>query len=190
MGAHSSHPSDETGAPAGQDRLAAARAGEDPTVIAKLRSGYVALAEAQFLPGYCLLLADPGPADPLDPGSSPGGPGDSAAGVEHLTDLPRPERDRFLADLGLLGEALMAACAAWDPAFSRIDYEIVGNGERRLQAHLFPRYTWEPADLRDEPVWRHPASQWDDPAHALGADHDRLVEAITRELSRVLAEAY
>jgi diadenosine tetraphosphate (Ap4A) HIT family hydrolase len=154
-----------------RDRLTAARAGEYPAVIAKLRSGYVTMGETQFLPGYCVLLAD-------------------ADGVDHLTDLPRPARERFLADLGLLGEALMAACAAWDPAFSRLNYEILGNRWRHLHAHVFPRYTWEPAELRHEPVWSHPDGRWRDPAYALGPAHDRLVEAITRELSRVLAEAY
>ena len=58
--------------------LTAARAGDDPTVIAKLRSGYAALHRSQFLPGYCLLLAD------TDTG--------------HLTDLSRPAREQFLTD--------------------------------------------------------------------------------------------
>jgi diadenosine tetraphosphate (Ap4A) HIT family hydrolase len=152
------------------DLLAAARAGDHPAVIAKLRSGYVMMGETQFLPGYCLLIAE--------------------AEADHLADLPRPARERFLADLSLLGEALMAACAAWDPAFSRLNYEILGNSWRHLHAHVFPRYTWEPAELREGPVWWHPQSCWTDPDEALGPEHDRLVEAITRELSRVLAEAY
>lgn len=171
MGAHSTGGYRWTIPVAGRDRLAAARAGDDPAVIAKLRSGYVALSQVQFLPGYCLLIAD-------------------ADDVEHLTDLDRPARQRFLTDLGLLGEALMAACAAWDPAFSRLDYEILGAGERLLQAHVIARYAWEPVELRDGPVWRHPPARWSDPAHALGRQHDRLIEAITRELSRALADGY
>lgn len=155
----------------GPDPLAAALAGEHPGVVAKLRSGYVALSDSQYLPGRCTLLSD-------------------ADRAEHLTDLPRPARNQFQADLGLLGEALMAACAAWDPAFSRLDYEIVANPWRHLEAHVFPRYSWEPVELRDGPVWRHPDDQWADPQHALGPRQDRLVEAIARELSRVLAEAY
>jgi hypothetical protein len=124
------------------------------------------------------------------PGPPAAAPGRGGRGREHLTALPRPERAQFLTDIGLLGEALMAACAAWDPAFSRVDYEIVTNRWRRLQAQVYPRYTWEPAELREAAVWRHPADRWDDPAYALGPRHDRLLEAITRELSRVLAEAY
>jgi diadenosine tetraphosphate (Ap4A) HIT family hydrolase len=154
----------------GADLLAAARSGQHPAVIAKLRSGYVVMGETQFLPGYCMLLAD--------------------GEVDHLTDLARPARDRFMADLSLLGEALMRACAAWDPAFSRLNYEILGNRWRHLHAHVFPRYTWEPVELREGPVWWHPKSRWTDPELVLGPGHDRLVEAITRELSQVLAEAY
>jgi diadenosine tetraphosphate (Ap4A) HIT family hydrolase len=156
---------------AGRDPLAAARAGENPAVVAKLRSGYATLGHSQFLPGYCVLLADTG-------------------AVDHLTDLPRPDRTQFLADLGLLGEALMAACAAWDPAFSRLNYEIRTNRWHNLEAHAFPRYAWEPVEVRDGSVWGHPLDRWTDPAHSLGPEHDRLVELITRELSRVLAEAY
>jgi diadenosine tetraphosphate (Ap4A) HIT family hydrolase len=166
MGAH---PTDRIAA--AEQRLEAARAGQNPAVIAKLRSGFVTMGETQFLPGYCLLVAD-------------------ANGVDHLTDLPRPARAQFLADVGLLGEALMAACMAWDPAFARLNYEILGNHWRRLHAHVFPRYTWEPVELRDAPVWRHPRQRWTDPRYALGPAHDRLAESITRELSRVLAEAY
>lgn len=171
MGAHSDPAASTFDPRTGGDRLAAARAGEDPTVIAKLRSGYVALGEAQFLPGYCQLFAD-------------------ADGAEHLGDLSREARDRFLTDMGLLGEALTAACAAWDPAFSRLDYELSANGERLLRADVIPRYSWEPTELREASVWHHPAQRWSDPAYALGEEHDRLVEAITRELSRVTAEAY
>lgn len=158
--------------PPGRDPLLAARAGEHPSLIAKLRSGYVTMGETQFLPGYCVLLVDSGPR------------------VEHLTDLPRPERTRFLCDLGLIGEALTAACPVWDPAFTRLDYEILGNRWRRLAAHVFPRYAWEPVELRGGSVWAYPPERWTDPAYALGPAHERLLESIARELSRVLAEAY
>jgi diadenosine tetraphosphate (Ap4A) HIT family hydrolase len=163
------HPTDRIAA--AEQRLAAARAGQNPAVIAKLRSGYVTMGQTQFLPGYCVLVAD-------------------ADDVDHLTDLPRPAREQFLADMGLLGEALMAACVRWDPAFARLNYEILGNQWRRLHAHVFPRYNWEPAELRDGPVWWHSQQRWTDPKHALGPAHDRLAESITRELSGVLPEAY
>jgi diadenosine tetraphosphate (Ap4A) HIT family hydrolase len=40
-------------------RVEACRAGVDPTIIARLRSGWAVLGDPQVLPGYCLLLPDP-----------------------------------------------------------------------------------------------------------------------------------
>ena len=165
MGQHSAELTD--GGAWRRDPIGAARRGENPTVIATMPSGFVAIGDTQFLPGYCLLLAD--------------------AEADHLTDLPRPARARFLADMSLLGEALVAVCGAGDPAFSRINYEILGNTWRHLHAHLIPRYSWEPPEFRDGPVWRYPDQRWSDPAHALSPEHDRLAEAIRRELDRLVS---
>lgn len=41
------------------ERVALARAGRNPHVIARLNSGWAVLADHQFLRGYCLLLPDP-----------------------------------------------------------------------------------------------------------------------------------
>jgi diadenosine tetraphosphate (Ap4A) HIT family hydrolase len=35
----------------------------------------------------------------------------------------------------------------------RINYEILGNSEPALHAHLFPRYADEPEDKRRMPAW-------------------------------------
>ena len=40
-------------------RVAALRAGADPTVLARLTSGWAVLGDPQVIPGYCLLLPDP-----------------------------------------------------------------------------------------------------------------------------------
>jgi diadenosine tetraphosphate (Ap4A) HIT family hydrolase len=47
-----------------------------------------------------------------------------------------------------LGEAVEVARAAADPAFRRINLEILGNTDAFLHAHVWPRYNWEP------PRWR------------------------------------
>jgi hypothetical protein len=83
------------------DRIEAARRGENPTVLRRLRSGWAVIGDHQRLPGYCLLLHD-GEAD-------------------HLTDLPRPQRTVFLEDLALLGEAVMIACTRLDPELWRVN---------------------------------------------------------------------
>ncbi len=41
------------------ERVAMAREGKNPFVIARLKSGWVVIGDVQPLEGYCLLLADP-----------------------------------------------------------------------------------------------------------------------------------
>jgi diadenosine tetraphosphate (Ap4A) HIT family hydrolase len=135
-----------------------------------MRSGYAVFGRSQHLPGYCLLLSD-------------------VDGVDHLTDLPRPQRLTFLADMALLGEAVLAACRAADPAFLRLNYEVLGNSVHRLHAHVHARYAWEPPEYRTWPVWRYPDEMRQTP-EALGERHAPLRAAIATELGRVMAEAY
>ena len=147
------------------DPIDAARRGENPTVLRRLRSGWAVIGDHQRLPGYCLLLHD-GEAD-------------------HLTDLPRSVRTVFLEDLALLGEAVMTACARLDSQLWRINYEVLGNSWPRLHGHVFPRYLWEPEKLRRGPVWRYPDLH--DPRYALGRQHDRLRAAVVDALDEIAA---
>lgn len=106
----------------------AARAGSNPRVVARLSSGWVVAGERQNLPGYCLLLPDPV--------------------VRDLNELEGDARQRFLLDMAKVGDAVMRA---FQPL--RLNYEILGNTEPALHAHIFPRYAWEPSVLRSKPVW-------------------------------------
>jgi diadenosine tetraphosphate (Ap4A) HIT family hydrolase len=83
-----------------------------------------------------------------------------------------------------LGEAVERACTAADPAFRRINLEILGNTDTFLHAHVWPRYDWEPSDRIGYPVWLYDERHWSDPATALGPQHDALRAAITAELER------
>ena len=112
----------------------ACRAGNEPTVIARLASGWAVLGQRQVLRGYSLLLPDPV--------------------VPHLNALGAPERDRFLADVGRLGDAVMAATGAL-----RINYAIFGNLEPALHAHVHPRYADEPEALRTGNPWAYDWTQ-------------------------------
>jgi diadenosine tetraphosphate (Ap4A) HIT family hydrolase len=116
-----------------QDRIGSAERGENPTVLARMRSGFAVIGDSQLLPGYCLLLASPQ--------------------VEHLSELPFAERSAYLQDMSLLGEAIMRVCHPL-----RMNYEILGNYDHYLHAHLFPRYEWEPSDALENPVWLYPDS--------------------------------
>ncbi|MFF8813885.1 HIT family protein [Streptomyces pactum] len=152
-----------------EDRIAAAGRGENPTVLARMRTGWAVIGDTQHLPGYCLLLYT-GTAD-------------------HLTDLPRDERARFLLDLSLLGEAVERACGRRDPAFRRLNYEVLGNSWQHLHGHVHPRYGWEPEHLLRGPVWRY-GEERTAPEHRLGPRHGPLRADITRALTSILAEAY
>ncbi len=145
------------------DRIGTALRGENPTVMARVPGGFAAIGDVQWLPGYCVLLTD----DPT---------------VERLSDLSRSARTDFLESMAALGEAVERACAERDPAFRRVNLEILGNTDPYLHAHVWPRYSWEPDDLVGGPVWGYPRGHWSDPDHALGPRHDALRAAITARL--------
>ena len=86
------------------------------------------LGDVQFLRGYSLLLPDPV--------------------VVSLNDLTREGREQFLYEMSVLGDALLAVTDAY-----RINYEILGNSEPALHAHVFPRYQSEPEEKRRMPAW-------------------------------------
>jgi diadenosine tetraphosphate (Ap4A) HIT family hydrolase len=112
-------------------RVAALRAGEDPTVLARLPAGWAVLGDPQVIEGYCLLLPDPV--------------------VPHLNALDGAARAQFLADMARLGDAVLAVTGA-----VRINYAMFGNVEPALHAHVFPRRLDEPEPL----VTAHPWA-WD-----------------------------
>jgi diadenosine tetraphosphate (Ap4A) HIT family hydrolase len=126
------------------------RSGRDPSVIARLASGWAVMGRQQVLRGSCLLLPDPV--------------------VPHLNALAAPQRDRFLSDLGCLGEAVLQATGA-----VRINYAIFGNLEPALHAHVHPRYADEPEHLRIANPWAYDwnaAPQFDAALH--GELRDRI----------------
>ena len=115
-------------------RVQAAREGKNPTVICKMPSGWAVLGDRQFIPGYALLLSDPVVGD--------------------LNELKTQERSQFLQDMALIGDALQELTDSY-----RINYEIFGNYEPALHAHIFPRYMNEPEQCRQRPVWMYDRQQ-------------------------------
>jgi diadenosine tetraphosphate (Ap4A) HIT family hydrolase len=104
------------------------RAGDFPAMVARIASGWVIMGERQVLAGYCLLLPDPV--------------------VPHLNVMTAATRARFLADMALVGDAILTSTAAL-----RINYAMFGNLEPALHAHLFPRYATEPLATRTAQPW-------------------------------------
>ncbi|MFD9356384.1 HIT family protein [Streptomyces sp. NPDC060031] len=152
-----------------RDRIGSAHRGENPTVLRHLDAGFAVIGDRQFLPGYSLLLTD----DPA---------------VTRLSDLPRARRAAYLSDMERLAEAVEGACRRLDPAFRRVNIEILGNTDPYLHAHIWPRYDWEPADLVRIPVWLYEEEYWRSPEHQLGPRHDALRVAIGEELDRLRTE--
>jgi diadenosine tetraphosphate (Ap4A) HIT family hydrolase len=139
-------------------------------VMARMRSGFAVIGDTQHLPGYSVLLC----AD---------------ASVDHLTDLDWHRREVFLFELGLLGEAVEAACRV--NGLRRINYEVLGNSLNVLHGHVHARYDWEPPDCIGGPVWRYPPEVRYAPEHSYRDDqHGGLRAAIADELQRLMAAAY
>ena len=170
MGRHSTDGLDSFDTDWRADHRGAAVRGEHPLLLATMRSGWAVMGATQFLPGYAVLMSHV----------------DDAV---HLTDLPRGQRAEFLMDLGLLGEAVMTVCNGLDPSLRRLNYEILGP-DHYLHAHVFPRYGWEDEELLSGAVWLYPADRWTSPRDAYADEHEPMREAISKELHRVMTEAY
>lgn len=99
-------------------------------MITRMPSGWAVLGDPQITDGYCLLLPDPVVSD--------------------LNGLTGPARQQFLDDMARLGDAVLAATGA-----QRINYEILGNVEAALHAHVIPRHASEDPELRKKAVWLH-----------------------------------
>ena len=104
------------------------RAAACDSAIGRMSSGWAILGERQVLPGYCLLLPDPV--------------------VPHLNALEPPAREQFMSDMAVIGDALLAVTGG-----VRINYAIFGNVEPALHAHIFPRDSAEPAEIRTSQPW-------------------------------------
>jgi diadenosine tetraphosphate (Ap4A) HIT family hydrolase len=111
-------------------QVEAAERGELARVIARMPSGWAVLGDPQITRGYCLLLPDPV--------------------VPDLNALSGDRRRQFLDDMAALGDAVLAVTGA-----ERINYEILGNLEPALHAHVIPRHSTEEPHLRRQAVWLH-----------------------------------
>lgn len=148
------------------NRVAAAVEGRNPTVLAELDASYAVIGDVQFLPGYSLALT-------------------KVPGVDRLSDLPRTERVRYLADVDLVATAVEDICSDRDRGYRRVNVEILGNADAFLHAHIWPRYEWEPCGIVGKPVWVYPPERWQDPTSALGPQHDGLRGALQTEIDRL-----
>jgi diadenosine tetraphosphate (Ap4A) HIT family hydrolase len=147
-----------------RDRIGSAARGENPMVLARMRSGFAVIGDTQFLPGYCVLLA--------------------SRRVGSLQDLDLAARTEFLLDMSLLGDAITAVC---NPR--RMNYDILGNTYAFLHAHVFPSFDWEPEEYVGRPPFRYPGDRWTDPRYLFSDErHGALKSQLRTELLALLAD--
>lgn len=140
------------------ERVALAQRGENPTLIRQMASGYAVLGDDQFMRGYSLLLA--------------------RRHVRELHDLEGEERERFLGDMAVLGEAVARATHS-----AKINYAMLGNTEQHLHCHVHPRYADEPEPYRRGPITAYPKELRADPRHHFDLGRDApLIADIRQEL--------
>ena len=135
-------------------QVEAARRGELTRVVARMPSGWAVMGDPQITEGYCLLLPDPVVTD--------------------LNALTGDKRSQFLEDMARLGDAVLSVTGA-----ERINYEILGNVEPALHAHVIPRHNSEVPAQRKQPVWLH---DWSLAASFGGETHDQLRARIAAAL--------
>jgi diadenosine tetraphosphate (Ap4A) HIT family hydrolase len=141
-----------------EDRIGSAINGTNPMVMAELEGGYAVFGDVQFLPGYSVLLPK--------------------RKVAALNDLSLAERTIFLRDMSILGDAVLQTCRA-----AKINYEILGNTDNFLHAHVFPRYSTEDPQRLTKPVWLYSPEHWTDPKYLYDPQvHDELRQKITNYL--------
>lgn len=140
------------------DRFGSLERGENPTFLMKMKSGYAVLADSQFLPGYCILLAYPK--------------------IGSLNELPMVQRQQFLFDMSLIGDAINTVCHPL-----RLNYSILANTDPFLHAHIQPRYGWESDEYRPMPAWLYPKDQFYSPQYAFDEKkHDGIKSKLSETL--------
>lgn len=89
--------------------------------------------------------------------------------------------------MSVIGEATEAVCRSH--GLRRVNYEILGNTNPYLHAHVFPRYDWEPVEYGGNPVFRDPPEKWSDCRYQLSEKTHGLLRAeLTQALRRLVGD--
>ncbi len=132
-------------------RIETARSGTNPSIICRVPSGWVALADMQYLRGYCILLADPV--------------------VDSINALDHQARSRFMLDMSIVGDALIQVTHSF-----RINYAMFSNTDPYLHAHIIPRYLEEPDANRLNTAWSYSKEHMASAPFDLDRDRTLMVE--------------
>ena len=143
-----------------ENRILSAINWTNPMLIKELKGGYAVFGDVQFLPGYCVLLPK--------------------KEVNSLNVLTLEEREQFLSDMSVLGDAIIQSCTP-----IRVNYDILGNTDNFLHAHVFPRYDWESKERQKMPVWLYDSSNWHNKETSYNPiKHDEIRNSILEYLNK------
>ena len=143
-----------------ENQILSAINGTNPMLIKELKGGYAVFGDVQFLPGYCVLLPK--------------------KEVNSLNVLTLEEREQFLSDMSVLGDAIIQSCTP-----IRVNYDILGNTDNFLHAHVFPRYEWESEERKKMPVWLYDSSNWHNKETSYNPiKHDEIRNSILEYLNK------
>ena len=149
-----------------KNRIEACKNGTNPTYITELKSGYVVIGDTQFLPGYCVLLYK--------------------KKISCINELTIEERRQFLTDMTIVGDAIQKV---YNP--HRVNYEILGNTDEYVHAHIFPRYSWEGENAKLS-VRRYPMEKYrDENSQFLNMDNQEEIKLRLKEaIESTIGEKY
>jgi len=108
------------------DRIQQIKNGSNPYLVKELESGYVVLGDHQFYQGYTFFLYK--------------------NHVEELHELNIKEKSTFLNEMAIVAEAVYKSFTP-----KKLNYELLGNTDKHLHWHIFPRYKNDPRP--NLPVW-------------------------------------
>ena len=146
-----------------QERVDAAEVGKNPTVIARMQSGYAVMCDTQLLPGYVIQLPVPL--------------------VEHLNSLTLEAQTTYLRDMALIGRAAQDITRC-----KRVMYGIFGGLYPVLHSHIMPRYEWEGEDFKRDIGHAYPHRF--EPEHLFSPEkHGDLQKRLRDRLLELMAEA-
>lgn len=101
--------------------------------------------------------------------------------VPDLNALNKDQRMQYLYDMTVIGDALLEVTGAY-----RINYEILGNTDPALHAHIIPRYLQEPDERRIAPAFFYDKADRD----SIVFDFERdkaLMDELARSIQRRFA---
>ena len=108
------------------DRIVLIQNNSNPYFVKELETGYIVLGDYQFYNGYTLFLCK--------------------IHTNELHRLNYEYRDKFLHEMAIVAEAVHKA---FKP--EKLNYELLGNTDKHLHWHIFPRYKNDP--LPNTAVW-------------------------------------